>query len=880
MKKLFLSSARSLRDDRPFLSRGRKAVFASSLVLGGAVLTQGCLQRDVSPQKPSTSNVFVEQIANSKISEIDLLFVIDNSVSMADKQQILKKAVPQMVQRLVNPLCVDGNGENPEVNPGGSPDSCPDGKSPEFEAINDIHIGVISSSLGGHGSENCKPGIANPDSPSGFYDWDDKGHLIPTVRPNIADKGVNGLGFLAWGGGGEAERAALVASFEEQVEKTGENGCGFEAPLEAWYRFLVDPSPPINMVVGEDDRAVSEGPDELVKQQREAFLRPAGLVAIVLLTDENDCSAMDGGSYYNNAGFGYLIAKTTVSATNNNPYLLPVATAKCETNPNDKCCFSCLQAGNPPSGCEAEASVCKDAEGKPVALPPEQDRANARCFDNKRRFGVDLLYPTQRYVDALTKPQIVDARTGETVDNPLLRGAGVNAGKPRDPGLVFFAGILGIPWQDVATADSLDPASATMRYLTAAELALKNVDVGGRSADRWEVILGQPGLSATSKRCSENDEPECGQVPVPPLDPFMIESMVPRTAGATNPISGDAIVDYNSNDPQANKINGHEANHQAVDPNFQSAANDDLQYACIFPLDTPKEDCLPTQGNCDCGDEPLRNRPLCQPPAGGAAGNTQYWGKAYPGTRVLQVLKDFGANSIVGSICPKITTGVETAAGFGYNPAVQAIVDRLAEKLTGKCLPRELSLQDDGTVPCSVVEAKPKGSDMPLNCDASLGRAVPEDLTREAVLAQLKATDRCDGDAPTSCADWEMCVISELAGEKPGRSDCLYNQGDEGSLPNAGFCYIDPAKKNAEGTAYIAGGSAEEQAAAGVTNPQDGQNPLVANCAATERRLLRFVGANTPAANSITFVACAGEAASSDAPIPKPPTAGVPEPAE
>ncbi len=857
MKKSFLRSGRPfLSNARPSLSRGRKAALATGLVLGGAVLTQGCLQRDVNPQKPNTSNVFVEQIANSKISEIDLLFVIDNSVSMADKQEILKKAVPQMVQRLVNPLCVDSSGENPEVNVGGDKDSCPDGKSPEFEAINDIHIGVISSSLGGHGSDNCKPGMADPKSPSGFYDADDKGHLIPTVRSNVVDKGERGLGFLAWGGGGEAEREALITSFEEHVEKTGENGCGFEAPLEAWYRFLVDPEPPINMVLDEKGRAFSEGPDTDVLNQRAAFLRPEGLVAIVLLTDENDCSAMDGGSYYNNAGFGYLIAKTTQSATNNNPYLLPVATAMCASNPNDKCCFSCLQSGSPPKGCEAEAAVCGPT------LPQEQDRANVRCFNNKLRFGVDLLYPTQRYVDALTKSQIVNARTSQMADNPLLRGAGDNAGKPRDPGLVFLAGIVGIPWQDVATPESLTDAN-TMRYLTAAELSLKNVQAGDRMADRWEVILGQPGLAASSKRC-DKAEPECGQVPVPPLDPFMIESIEPRPTGAVNPIvPGEMIVEYTSNDPQANNINGHEVNHSVGEVNY-----DDLQYACIFPLESPKMGCTPDQGNCDCGTDLERNRPLCQPPGGGPPENNQYWGKAYPGTRILQVLKDFGANSIVGSICPKITTGTETAAGFGYNPAVQAIVDRLAEKLTGKCLPRELSIDEEtGEVPCSVVEAKPKGSDNPLDCSMARGRDVVDDLTREAVVAQLKATGRCDGDSLTLCADWEMCVIDELSGGDAGRDDCLYNQGDEGSLPNPGFCYIDPAKRNSEG-AYIAGGG------------DDGQNPLVANCPATERRLLRFVGANTPAANTITFVACTGEAASEDAPIPAAPDAAPAEDGE
>jgi hypothetical protein len=70
-------------------------------------------------------------------------------------------------------------------------------------------------------------------------------------------------------------------------------------------------------------------------------------------------------------------------------------------------------------------------------------------------------------------------------------------------------------------------------------------------------------------------------------------------------------------------------------------------------------------------DEPSRNRPLCQPPASGAAATTQYYGKAYPGTRILQVLRDFGDNSVVSSICPK--------GDHGYVPAVEVIIDTLKE---------------------------------------------------------------------------------------------------------------------------------------------------------------------------------------------------------
>jgi hypothetical protein len=45
-----------------------------------------------------------------QVDKVDLLFMIDNSISMADKQRILADAVPVLVQRLVDPICVDGEG--------------------------------------------------------------------------------------------------------------------------------------------------------------------------------------------------------------------------------------------------------------------------------------------------------------------------------------------------------------------------------------------------------------------------------------------------------------------------------------------------------------------------------------------------------------------------------------------------------------------------------------------------------------------------------------------------------------------------------------------------------------------------------------------------
>ncbi len=819
----------------------RHSLLASALLLGGATFTQGCLQRDVIPQEPNTSNVFVDRIANDSINEIDLLFVIDNSVSMADKQQILVDAVPQMVQRLISPGCK--NGEDPATNP-----DC----EREFAPVDDIHIGVISSSLGGHGSTSCPRNA--PD-----FDNDDQGWLIPRKRAGLPDP--TGLGFLAWTGPPQ-DAAALVNNFAAHVGGAGERGCGFEAPLEAWYRFLVDPTPPQEIVREGNVSVMANGVvDGDVLAQREAFLRPEGLVAIVVLTDENDCSAMDGGEYYSNAGYGYLIAQTNDQ--------FRIATDKCKENPNDKCCFSCMQT--PPAGCDADASVC-DAGTK---LLPEEDRANVRCFQNKRRFGIDLLYPTSRYVNALTRTTIIDARDGIEKANPLLTGVGANAGKGRSPDLVFFAGIVGVPWQDVATPEALLD-STIMRLQTATELTIPQTLTGGVQATRWEVILGKPGIPMSDRRCRDAStaESSCGQLPVPPLDPFMIESIAPRADGQAHPlVPTELILPYTS--ATFNGINGHEADHTTTTGTFADGPqNDDLQYACIFPLGMSKLCDDPMDASCDCNDEPSRLRPLCQSGPGAAAGTTQHFGKAYPGTRVLQVLRDFGENSIVSSICPKITEGDRTNPNYGYNPAVQAIVDRLAEKLQGKCLPRELTIDEEGSVPCTVVEARlNKDGGSALDCSLD-GREEVDDVTRPAVLKELESGGACGPKSGNSCDDYVMCKVKELTGS--GRQDCLYRDlGGGTQATSAGFCYIDPAKTDSEGN-YIAGGDAEQCAAAGGDGCSDGNNPIVAECPATQKRLLRFVGHDaspTPTPGTTTFVACTGDAADTDSPIPPPPSA-------
>jgi hypothetical protein len=303
-----------------------------------------------------------------------------------------------------------------------------------------------------------------------------------------------------------------------------------------------------------------------------------------------------------------------------------------------------------------------------------------------------------------------------------------------------------------------------------------------------------------------------------------------------NPATGKALVPSSSTNPQENPINGHEQVNQG---------NTDLQYACIFPLKTPVA-CDPAaqaaMKGCDCFQDDLGyNRPLCQPPAGGAATTTQSFAKAYPGTRHLQVLKEFKDNSIVASICPKVWDD-SNKPDYGYNPAVKAIIDRLKEALKGKCLPRPLvpatAAREDGLeegqVPCAVIEAVPPTGGG-CNCDPNTNRLdiAGKPQLRDAVLSKLQTANTCgDAAGQIPCADFCTCELKQLAGNE---LRACQTSNTEPGVP--GYCYVNFAPNEP----HTAAGGEE----------------LVKDCSPDSKRLLRFVG-GTPAKGSIALVACLG----------------------
>lgn len=514
-----------------------------------------------------------------KLDKLDLLLMVDNSPAMGDKQQLLADAVPSLVQRLVTPRCLN-DGDLPT----GDSFPCPAGAHPEISPIQDIHIGVVTSSLGGHGGNACENGLEGQN---------DHAHLLPTVR-SAALSSFQNLGFLSWdpeGKGGTAVPNELIGSLAAHVKAVGESGCGYEAPLESWYRFLIDPEPP-ESIKQSGGLSTSTGVDQTVLAQRAAFLRPDSAVAIVMLTDENDCSIRDDGQAWLVSTFGSDI---------------PRATSQCAVDPDDSCCRSCGQAD--PAGCPSSKSDPECMKGNYDQAT--EDTPNLRCWEQKRRFGVDWLYPTQRYVDALTSSSVM-SRSDMKVPNPLLASG-------RSSYQVFLIGIVGVPWQLVSTDESqTDPS--VLEYESANQIDWAKITKSGNQ---------------------------------PPTDPHMVESPTPR-AGLPGP----------SSLPGADPINGHEW-----------SSTSDLNYACIFPLPTPR-DCSGATGVCECKPGQTES-PLCQAPDG-SYGTTQYFAKAYPSLRQLDVLRQLGDQAVVASVCPKNIDDASSPT-FGYRPAVDALVRRLRD---------------------------------------------------------------------------------------------------------------------------------------------------------------------------------------------------------
>ena len=203
--------------------------------------------------------------------ELDVLIVVDNSAQMGHEQLRLARAMPSLVERFSNATTADGTPLDLDVqimvtttdmgsplcdgfNP---PGYTPAAGSPTLTACTerlDDFTGLDGMTILPEAcTDACPTGVA---ATGNFVAFDATGSNVP-AGPDID---IDGDGVL------DPPVAQALACLVPQ----GINGCGYEAPLESMLQAL---SPLA---------AWNTGP--------QAFLRADAALAVVLMTDEYDCS--------------------------------------------------------------------------------------------------------------------------------------------------------------------------------------------------------------------------------------------------------------------------------------------------------------------------------------------------------------------------------------------------------------------------------------------------------------------------------------------------------------------------------------------------------------------------------------------------------------
>jgi hypothetical protein len=185
----------------------------------------------------STADATIDVPLAAGKAKLDLLFMIDNSIAMVERQRAFAAAVPALFEAL-------------SAGKRGAPD---------------LHFGVISSSVGAGptpvGSQ-CPPG-------------GDRGRMqvLPGCGLDASEEG-----FVRFNPGGYTNipGADSLAKVAACLVPLGMKGCGLEHQLMSLYFAL----------------------DGKTNVEQNAFLRDDAVLAVILLSDEDDCSGRPDADFF------------------------------------------------------------------------------------------------------------------------------------------------------------------------------------------------------------------------------------------------------------------------------------------------------------------------------------------------------------------------------------------------------------------------------------------------------------------------------------------------------------------------------------------------------------------------------------------------------
>ena len=223
--------------------------FALATVATSLSLLTACPDRPISKLDPVQTGQISKDVPFS--ADVDILFVIDNSSSTGDKQLLFAQNFSNFVTAI---------------------DAFPLGRP-------NLHIGVITTTVdvgvGDYSTDgtSCPTLAAFPNNATRQYNG-----LLRTIPVSSDCAGSlpnDGTRFFSDIATGPSTRmtnyAGDLATALTCVAQVNDNGCGFEAPLEAMKRAL----------------------DPAINPQNVGFLRDGAALAVIILTDEDDASLHD-----------------------------------------------------------------------------------------------------------------------------------------------------------------------------------------------------------------------------------------------------------------------------------------------------------------------------------------------------------------------------------------------------------------------------------------------------------------------------------------------------------------------------------------------------------------------------------------------------------
>ena len=220
----------------------RRAIATSVLALSVTGLLAGCPDRGISKVDPAQGRVEFKDIPVKINRDVDILFVIDDSPSMADKQANLAANFPNFIAELSK---IEGGLPN-------------------------VHIGVVTSDMGTKGAEDAAagPGVGTIGM-GGCSGLGKDGNLRTGGAPVMNAQFISDITDPS-----DPHRVARIRNYTgnltdvfSTMAKAGDTGCGFEQHLEAMKQALVETN-----AVNKD------------------FLRKDAFLAVVIIADEDDCS--------------------------------------------------------------------------------------------------------------------------------------------------------------------------------------------------------------------------------------------------------------------------------------------------------------------------------------------------------------------------------------------------------------------------------------------------------------------------------------------------------------------------------------------------------------------------------------------------------------